>query len=118
MEDRILKVIKAVTKKFNVRKFINMNDFGYSQIERDLATAIVEEVNSDVDLTSAEYVKEVTVLDPVSKLIVEMSVFKHNQSGGMFAVDSSYLDQNFDDDTDPVIADPLNPNQRIKLFGL
>jgi hypothetical protein len=118
MEDRILKVIKAVTKKFNVRKFINLNDFGYSQIERDLATAIVQELESDAHLTSAEYVKEVRAIDPDSKLIVEMSVFKHNQGGGMFAVDSSYLEQCFDDDTDPVIPDPLNPHQRIKLFGL
>jgi hypothetical protein len=118
MEDRILKVIKAVTKKFNVRKFININDCGYSLIERDLATAIVEEVESGTPTTSAEFVKEVSVKDPDSKLLVEMSVFKHNQTGGMFAVDSSYLDQCFDDDTDPVIADPIEPHQRIKLFGL
>ena len=118
MENRIIEVIKTVTKEFNVRKYINQNDFGYSQIERDLATAIVKELESDQDLTSAEFVKEVSVKDPDSKSYVEMSVFKHNQTGGMFAVDSSYLDQCFDDDTDPVIADPIEPHQRIKLFGL
>ena len=68
--------------------------------------------------TSAEFVKEISVKDPDSKQFVEMSVFKHNQSGGMFAVDSSYLDQCFDDDTDPIINDPLNEDQKITLFGL
>ena len=66
----------------------------------------------------AQFVTEVTVIDPDSKGEVGMSVFKHNQTGGMFAVDSSYLDQCFDDDNDPVIADPIEPHQRIKLFGL
>ena len=74
--------------------------------------------------TSAEFVKEIVVTDPDSKAPVEMSVFKHNETGGMFAVDSSYLDQCFDDDTDPVIPDPFSDNdqctevQKITLYGL
>ena len=73
---------------------------------------------------SAEFVKEVTVIDPESKAPVEMSVFKHNETGGMFAVDSSYLDQCFDDDTDPVIPDPFSLNlegattYNVTLYGL
>ena len=73
---------------------------------------------------SAEFVKEVSVKDPASGGFVEMSVFKHNDTGGMFAVDSSYLDQCFDDDTDPVIPDPFSMNLKgattynVKLYGL
>jgi len=58
-------------------------------------------------MNTAKFVNEITVIDPDSKLPVEMSVFKH-ENGGMFAMDSSYLEQNFDDDGDPVIADPFN----------
>ena len=47
------------------------------------------------------------VIDPDSKGEVAMSVFKH-ENGGMFAMDSSYLDQCFDDDGDPTIPDPFN----------
>jgi len=67
---------------------------------------------------SAEYVKEVTVTDPDSKGDVEMCVFKHNETGGMFAIDSSYLEQCFDDDTNPVIPDPFNEDDFVTLYGL
>ena len=67
---------------------------------------------------SAEFVKEVTVTDPDSKAPVDMCVFKHNETGGMFAVDSSYLDQYFDDDTNPVIQDPFNDGQNVTLYNL
>lgn len=68
--------------------------------------------------STARYVHEVTVIDPDSKGEVEMSVFKHDQSGGMFAIDSSFLDQCFEDDEDPEIDDPLNKGQEIILYGL
>ena len=68
--------------------------------------------------TTATYSEEVTVIDPNSKGEVSMSVFVHDQSGGMFAVDSSFLDQEFDDDVDPVIADPFNEDKEIILHGL
>jgi hypothetical protein len=67
---------------------------------------------------TARFVKEVTLIDPDSGGQVEMSVFKHDQTGGMFAVDSSFLDQTFEDDEDPVIDDPLNKNQEVILHGL
>jgi len=47
-----------------------------------------------------------------------MSVFRHNESGAMFAIDSSYLEQCFDDDTDPQIPDPFNEGMSITLYGL
>jgi hypothetical protein len=65
---------------------------------------------------TAKFVKEITVIDPDTKGEVEITVFKHEQSDGMFAIDSSYLDQCFDDD--PVIPDPFNDGQQITLFGL
>ena len=68
--------------------------------------------------TTATYSEEVTVIDPNSKGEVSMSVFVHDQSGGMFAVDSSFLDQEFDDDVDPVIADPFNEDKEVILHGL
>ena len=57
-------------------------------------------------MTEAKFVKEITVIDPDSKGDVQLSVFKH-ENGGMFAVDSSFLDQCFDDDVDPLIPDPF-----------
>jgi len=67
---------------------------------------------------TARFVSEVTEIDPDSKGDVEMSVFKHDQSGGMFAIDSSFLDQCFEDDEDPVIDDPLNKGQEVILYDL
>jgi hypothetical protein len=57
-------------------------------------------------MNQATFVVEVTVVDPDSKGDVQLSVFKH-ENGGMFAVDSSFLDQCFDDDVDPLIPDPF-----------
>jgi hypothetical protein len=79
----------------------------------------IEEIEPYEDIpNSAEFVKEVTVIDPDSKAPVEMAVFKHNETGGMFAIDSSYLDQCFDDDTDPCIPDPFNDGQTVTLYNL
>jgi len=68
--------------------------------------------------TTARFITEVTVIDPDSKGEVSMSVFKHDQGQGMFAIDSSFLDQCFDDDEDPVIDDPFNKDREIILHGL
>ena len=56
-------------------------------------------------MTKAKFVKEITVIDPDSGGEVEIAVYKH-EGGGMFAIDSSYLDQCVDDDT-PIIPDPF-----------
>lgn len=40
----------------------------------------------------AKFVEEITVIDPETKGEVQLAVYKH-QNGGMFAMDSSYLDQ-------------------------
>ena len=68
--------------------------------------------------TTARFITEITVIDPDSKGEVEMSVFKHDQEQGMFAIDSSFLDQCFEDDEDPIIDDPFNKDREIILHGL
>ena len=77
----------------------------------------IQELEEKLVSNSAEFVKEVTVKDPDSGGYVEMAVMKH-ENGGMFAVDSSYLDQCFDDDTDPMIQDPFNDGQTVTLYNL
>jgi hypothetical protein len=62
-------------------------------------------------LRTAQFVKEVTLTDPDTKGDVELSVYKH-MGGGMFAMDSSFLDQcvNTDDYDRPIIPDPFSDN--------
>lgn len=57
-------------------------------------------------MNEAKFVTQVIVVDPDTKGTVQLDVYKH-ENGGMFAMDSSFLEQNFEDDTDPVIADPF-----------
>jgi hypothetical protein len=57
--------------------------------------------------TKAKFVKEITVIDPDSKLHVELAVYKH-ENGGMFAIDSSFIEQIVPDEED-TIYDPLAP---------
>jgi len=80
--------------------------------------ARIQELEAKLVSNAAEFVKEIEVKDPDSKAQVAMSVFKHNESGAMFAIDSSYLDQCFDDDTDPCIPDPFNDGQTVTLYNL
>jgi hypothetical protein len=63
-------------------------------------------------MKTAKFVKEITVIDPDSKGEVELSVYKH-ENGGMFAVDSSFLDQvaRTDDYDRPIISDPFNDTE-------
>jgi hypothetical protein len=60
-------------------------------------------------MKTAKFVKEITVIDPDSKGEVNLSVYKH-EGGGMFAIDSSFLDQvvRTDDYDRPIISDPFN----------
>jgi hypothetical protein len=76
-----------------------------------------ESVKANLQGVTAKFVKEITVVDPDSKGEVELSVFKHER-GGMFAIDSSFLDQVSDDDDDPVIADPFEKKfSKLTLLG-
>lgn len=72
-------------------------------------------------MQTAKFVKEITVTDPDTKGNVQLSVFKHS-NGGMFAIDSSWIEQCFDEGCDPVIYDPFRANIEtpldLKLLGL
>lgn len=69
-------------------------------------------------MNTAKFVDQITVTDPDSKLKVELTVLKHEQSGGMFAVDSSFLDQCFEDDDTVTIPDIFNEEVSLFLTGL
>jgi len=57
-------------------------------------------------MQKAKFVKEVTVIDPDSKGEVSLSVFKHD-NGGMFAIDSSYIEQVLPEEGECIVRDPL-----------
>jgi len=65
-----------------------------------------------MSMNKAYLVTEITVIDPDSKGEVELSVYKH-ENGGMFAIDSSFLDQvaRTDDFDRPIISDPFNESE-------
>ena len=57
-------------------------------------------------MKKAKFVKEISVTDPDTKGDVTIAIYKH-ENGGMFAMDSSWLDQACDGDSYPVIPDPF-----------
>ncbi|MFW6273009.1 MAG: hypothetical protein ACOC2U_04455 [bacterium] len=59
----------------------------------------------EVDINNkAKYVQSVEVCDPDTNEMVEMDVYKH-KNGGLFAIGSSYLEQNFESDEDIIVPD-------------
>jgi hypothetical protein len=65
--------------------------------------------------TTATFVKEVEVTDPDTKAPVKVAIYKHDSTGGMFGVDASFLEQNFEDDETPTVADPFVNNAIVEL---
>lgn len=65
-------------------------------------------------MSKATFIEEVVVTDPVSKLPVEVSMFKH-ENGGIFGIDSSYITQVLGDEGTPSINDPLEPDEIVIL---
>lgn len=59
-------------------------------------------------MRTAKFVKVITVVDPDTNNEVQLEVYKH-ENGGMFAVDSSFLEQvaRTDEEDRPIIPDPL-----------
>lgn len=55
-------------------------------------------------MSRAKFVNTITVIDPDTDGEVQITVYKH-QNGGMFAIDSSYIEQGLDDDG--LIYDPF-----------
>jgi hypothetical protein len=56
-------------------------------------------------MRSAKYIKEIGV--NVNGNVVNLEVYQH-PNGGIFGIDSSYLEQNYDDDANPDITDPFD----------
>ena len=67
-----------------------------------------------MSILKAKFVREITVIDPDTKNPIELDVFKH-EGGGMFAIDSSFLDQCTDSD-EPHIPDVFNAGRKVKLI--
>lgn len=57
-------------------------------------------------MTKAIFVTEITIVDPDTQGNVQVSIYKH-PNGGMFGMDSSYLESITEDDESPVIPDPF-----------
>jgi hypothetical protein len=68
----------------------------------------------------AKWVSKITVIDPDTKGEVELEVYKH-PNGGIFAIDSSFLEQCTDEDTYPVVPDPftnsLNKGEDVVMLS-
>lgn len=65
--------------------------------------------------TTATFIQEVTVTDPETNAPVTLSVYKHDTTNGMFAIDASFIEQNFEDDETPTVADPFVNNAILEL---
>lgn len=66
-------------------------------------------------INTAKFVIDLIVTDPQTGNDVNVSMFKHEQSGGMFGIDASFIEQNFDDDDVPTVADPFNNDSIVEL---
>tara|TARA_Y100000996_G_C22492631_1_gene630876 strand:+ start:871 stop:1080 length:210 start_codon:yes stop_codon:yes gene_type:complete len=64
-------------------------------------------------MSKAISVTEVTVIDPQSGGDVQVSIFKDPDSGGMFGIDSSFLEQNFEDEGDVYVKNPFVPHSDL-----
>lgn len=69
-------------------------------------------------MTNAFFVETITVTDPDTNAPVEMEVYKDEASGGLFAIDSSYLSQvvGSSDHAKDEIPSPFNKFKMIKLI--
>jgi hypothetical protein len=65
-----------------------------------------------MSILKSKFVAEVVVKDPDTGNYVEVEIHKH-PNGGMFGMDSSYLDQKFGGEEDAIIPDPFNDNENM-----
>ena len=73
--------------------------------------------------SKANFIVDVTVIDPDSGGEVQVSIFKHER-GGMFGLDTSYIEQVLDETN--IISDPFEsfendifiPNNGLILLGI
>jgi len=66
-------------------------------------------------MQKATFIKEITVEDPDTGQPIEMEVYKH-ENGGMFAIDSTYIDQVAPENTNgmAMITDPFYSTDELK----
>lgn len=60
-------------------------------------------------MQTAKFVKEIEVVDPDTNGVVHLEIYKHD-GGGMFAIDSSFIEQEAEDkleDGRTIIVDPF-----------
>lgn len=60
-----------------------------------------------MSIPKADFIKEVTVIDPATNAPVDIAIYKDLDSGAMFGVDSSYIVTLSDDDP---VSNPFNGN--------
>lgn len=65
---------------------------------------------------TATFIQEVEVIDPDTKAPVKVAIYKHDITNGMFGIDASFIEQNFDDDETPTVADPFSNNSIVELI--
>lgn len=58
-----------------------------------------------------KFIKTIKVVDPDSKGIVIVEIYKH-ENGGMFGIDQSYIDQVLDEDS-PTIPDMFSEGEHF-----
>jgi hypothetical protein len=58
-------------------------------------------------ISRAKFVEEIVIKDPDTGSLIEIEIYKH-ENGGMFGIDSSYVDQVLDEGNEKAICIP-NP---------
>jgi hypothetical protein len=97
-----------------------VNRFGYLVTNEPVPENEEYEVllDTEVDepkIRKAKLVKEITVIDPDTKGKVKLTVYK-SENGGMFAMDSSFLDQCYQDEIYSIIRDPFESEGNLMLM--
>jgi len=97
-----------------VGSYLNLPPEGLAKVAWDVAEAMVAKKrsleNAQHAVVKAIYCKEVEVTDPDSKAKVQLSVYKDPSTGGMLAIDSSFIEQ-----VEVVIPNPLQPSVTLIL---
>ncbi len=65
---------------------------------------------SEPTVVHARFITQITITDPDTRAPVEMEVWKDPTSGGLFAIDASFLDAIAEE-----IPSPFNPHTSLHL---
>lgn len=66
---------------------------------------------------TATFIKEVEVIDPDTNLPVKVAIYKHDSTGEMFGIDTNFINENFEKDETPTVADPFTNNAIVELHN-